>query len=196
MIKINVMNAPDNKTDPKVSMLRLTDYINSTEMVSGYYWCTVQSDNRTLSSPSNVVNIDICPFPHIKADEYMDSCLIHVDMFKNVTTNGCVGDSTNLNVGKVQLGVCATEDPVTNPLSTDEPASTDEVFPTLDQPTISPSRMNYVWMIVGIAFGILIVIIVIMLIAIVYLNHKKNKIKGIRAKFRSSYVLFILKGHA
>ena len=50
-----------------------------------------------------------------------------------------------------------------------------------EQSTISSAAqfpMHYIWTIVGIAFVLLIAIIIIMLIAILYLNHKKNKIRG------------------
>ena len=194
-IMINI-NESDITADVKESTLTLTNYSNSAEMVSGYYWCTVQSSG-TLSNPSHVVDISImlCSNEEKGHAQGIDNCEMQVDLFETVMTE-CAdeAEAMNLYVEKVQLGLCAPKDLVANPTSiyTDEPTSTREVFPTLDQSTVSPSRMNYVWMIVGIAFGILIVIIVIMFIAIVYLNHKKNKIKGIRAKF----VLFILKGHA
>ena len=49
------------------------------------------------------------------------------------------------------------------------------------QSTDSPSEafpMHLIWMTVGIVFAILFGIIVIMLIIIVFLNHKKNRIRG------------------
>ena len=52
-----------------------------------------------------------------------------------------------------------------------------------DQSTGSPSKafpMHFIWMIVGIVFAILFGIIVIMLIIIVYLTRKRNRIKGIQ----------------
>lgn len=183
MIEINVQ---DNNTNPKVSILRLTNYGNSTEMASGYYWCTVQSTLETLSNPSRVLNIDICPFTGSKADWQLveDDCPMQVNLFENLTTDRCADSSPAVdNIQKVQLGsteLCAIKD-----LNEDveESTTTDEALTNLDQSTTmtSPASafpMHYVWMIVGIAFGILIAIIIIMLIAIVYLNHKKNKIRG------------------
>lgn len=59
-----------------------------------------------------------------------------------------------------------------------------------DQSTNSPSTdvpMHFIWIAVGIAFAILLLIITIMVVAIVYLTHKKNKIKGIY-----KYILLLL----
>ena len=59
-----------------------------------------------------------------------------------------------------------------------------------DQSTNSPSTdvpMHVIWIAVGIAFAILLLIITIMVVAIVYLTHKKNKIKGIY-----KYILLLL----
>ena len=182
MIEIKMQ---DNNTNSQVSMLRLTNYGNSTETASGYYWCTVQSAHETFSNPSQVVNIDICPFTGSKADwqSVMDDCPMQVNLSENLTTNRCAEGTPTVYIEKVQLGsteLCAIKD-----LNQDieESTTTDEALTNLDQSTImtSPASgfpMYYVWMIVGITFGILIAVIIIMLIAIVYLNHKKNKIRG------------------
>ena len=170
-------------TSPQVSMLRLTNYSNNTEMASGHYWCTVQYQTlETLSNPSKVVNINICPFTGNKAEEQgMDGCAVQVNLV--VMTNRCAEDAASIVIEKVQLGsneMCAMED---LDQDVEESTTTDEAFPNHDQSTImilptSGFPMYNVWMIVGIAFGILITIIIVMLIAIIYLNHKKNKIRG------------------
>ena len=109
---------------------------------------------------------------------------MQVNLFENLTTDRCADYSPAVdNIQKVQLGsteLCAIKD-----LNKDveESTTTDEALTNLDQSTIMTSSasgfpMYYVWMIVGITFGILIAVIIIMLIAIVYLNHKKNKIRG------------------
>ena len=71
--------------------------------------------------------------------------------------------------------------PTMNSYTSEERITADRTSPILDVSTISPSSgfpMHIIWMIVGIAFALLIAIIIVMLIAIVYLNHKKNKIRG------------------
>ena len=104
---------------------------------------------------------------------------MQVDLFETLMTDRCAEDPASIDdIQKVQLGsteMCAIEKSTT----TDDTAA----FSSPDQSTTSPtaasgSSMQYAWMIVGIAFGALIVIIVVMLIAIVYLNHKRNKIRG------------------
>ena len=56
----------------------------------------------------------------------------------------------------------------------------DGISPDLDQSAIFSSSgfpMHFIWMIVGIAFALLIAVIIIMLVAIVYLSHKKTKLE-------------------
>ncbi len=168
------------------SVLRLT----YSETASGHYWCTVNTTqpDQDTPNPSHVVNINICP----KADSegLQTVCSTQVDLFEPM--DRCANDIptiADIYIEEVQLWskeICVIEN------RGEDATTTDETFPSRDQSTQSTTSptsasgfpMQYVWMIVGIAFGALIVIIVIMLAAIIYLNYKKNKIKG-KAIFRS-----------
>ena len=159
---------PVHDTNSQVAVLRLTNY---SEEDSGFYWCTVQSDNETLPNPSKVINITICSLTSNKVED-TEEC----GLFKSPEKTRCA-DHSSMTIGdidKVQLG--PTEACIIKNLETSTTADTTFPNPDQSEPT---SSVSHVWMIVGIVFAIiLIAIIILMLIAIVYLNHKKNKIRG------------------
>ena len=169
-------------TSSQLSVLTLTNY---SETASGHYWCTMnttQPDQPTLN-PSYVININICLFPDKTQSEELNMCSTsQVNLFEDLQR---CADSETLSIGdieKVQLGsMCAIED-LDEDVEESTTTVTDQTFSLLDQSPTSPATsgfpMRYIWMIVGIAFGVLIVIIVVILAAIIYLNHKKNKIRG------------------
>ena len=182
-------------TNFQLSVLRLTNY---SETASGHYWCTVNTTDpgQATLNPSHVININICLFPDKTENEESNVCSTpQVDLYEDLAGMQRCADSDTLSIGaieKVQLGsMCAIED-LDNDVEESTTTVTDETFPSLDQSPTSPATsgfpMRYVWMIVGISFGILIVIIVIMLVAIIYLNHKKNKIRGNITVFRSMHI--------
>lgn len=156
----------------QASVLRLTNY---NETVSGYYWCMVQSADHETPNPSQVININICPFTGNIGQG--DECKTQVDLFESPEPSRCADHP--LNIGKiVMVQLQPTETCPINNLETSTSADT-----TLNQSSISESTssvfpMHYVWMIVGIAFVLLITVIIVMLIAIVCLKRKKNKIRG------------------
>ena len=184
------------------STLTLTDH----ESIAGYYWCTVNTSQSThpTPNPSQVLNISLCPFTDYTVAE-VGKCTMPVDLFER-QSNRCADQLASIEIvpGNVQFpGICMIDDdnnkPTTTlgikePIHTSEPSATtdsdtsdesttaDGMFTNHDQSTSSPSSgfpMHYVWMIVAIAFTLLLAIIIVMLIAIIYLNHKKNKIRGI-----------------
>ena len=61
-----------------------------------------------------------------------------------------------------------------------DPDQSTSQFSDFDQSTSEAFPMHFIWMTVGIVFAILFGIIVVMLIIIVYLTRKRNKIKGIQ----------------
>ena len=183
-IESGIMIEIEYDTNSQLSVLRLTNY---SETASGHYWCTVNTTQPTLN-PSHVINVNICLFPGKTESEELNMCsTLQVDLFEDLAGMLRCADNETLSIGdieKVQLGsMCAIED-----LDRDVEESTttvidlDQTFSLLDQSPTSPATsgfpMRYIWMIVGIAFGVLIIIIIIMLAAIIYLNHKKNKIRG------------------
>ena len=132
---------------------------------------------------------------------------MRVDLFENAD-NRCADHPASISITNVHFQeMCmATDDNnksttvttlarteethTSQPLATDEYTSKqltttdiDGTFQNLDLSTSNQFPMHYIWMIVGIAFALLVAIIVVMLIAIVYLSHKKNKIRCKAHKF-------------
>jgi hypothetical protein len=181
-------------SDPQISVLRLTNY---SETATGHYWCTVNTTQpgQEAPYPSHVINIIICPFSSKTGSE---GCSTEMVLFQDpMGMERCadVAPTTEdiIIIEEEQLGskdLCAIKNHDRDVEESTATVTDETSFPpstSPDQSTNSPNSgfpMRYVWMIVGIAFGALIIIIVIMLATIIYLNHKKNKIKG-KAIFRS-----------
>lgn len=165
-----MLNVKAQELQPLNLVSVLTVNFTDFEMAAGYYWCTVKTDEST-PNPSQVLHISICP---INGNAMMTNCMTNISLFEDTTR--CANHDGNIDIENVQLG-CTDK---THRSTTDSYAIIEEST-TTDQLTVSPSSgfpMHFIWMIVGIAFALLIAIIIVMLIAIVYLNHKKNKIRG------------------
>ena len=178
------------------------------EKIAGYYWCSVNSSsNRMTPNPSQVLYISpLCFLESLTDGSAMaqDSCSM-LNLYEVPTSSRCtnfpesidivsalcqitdegrtsVPSNSYTNQGfKPTLGTTdfdAKTTTMANGQVSDQ--STSQVSDP-DQSTNSSSGafpLHFFWMIVGIVFAILFGLIVIMLIIIVYLNHKKNRIRG------------------
>lgn len=173
---------------------------------TGYYWCTVNASDST-PNPSQVLNItSTCPFNGDAI--MMPKCMTNIGLFETLGSNRfrCADHNMSIDIVDVQLGsieLCemkgtATTFDITESIThtdrsesssttnygsytSEEQATTERISINHEHSTTSPTNqfpMHYVWMIVGVAFVLLIAIIIVMLIAIIYLNHKKNKIRS------------------
>ena len=211
-VEIKNDTVTQNRIISRTSVLKLTNY---TEMASGYYWCTVNpiSFNQTLN-PSQVINVTICPFTGDKAGNVGEKCKMQVNLCETPMPDRCADHPASINITNVHFqGMCMNDDnkksttvttlDITETIHASEPLATthghtskestttdtEGTYPNLDLSLSNQFPMYYVWMIVGIAFGILVAIIIIMLIAIVYLNHKKNKIRGKTIRIINRYCM-------
>ena len=168
----NVSISNDSWHFDLVSILTL-DY----EMAAGYYWCAVSIDSMTLN-PSQVLHVSTCPFNNDEKIDDMSECKMKIDLVDTQNCR-CANGPASIDLENEQLGsmdmcpIIHGSDPSARHTH-EESTTTDRASFNLDLSTISP----YVWIVVGITFALLVTIIIIMLSAIVYLNHKKNKIRG------------------
>ena len=186
-----------------VLTITVSDHGNEYYMIDGYYWCSVNSTSDIIvtDNPSQVVNISSeCFMGHDPSSPSKCSTTIYLHGTPN--TSRCA-DGQPVDVAIVDAwnsDVCTSEDydgkTVQPPTSTVDKnitimdvklteAMDDGKTTTVDESTYDPDQstadglsMHIVWISVGVAFGLLIAIIAIMLIAIVCLTHKKNKIRG------------------
>jgi hypothetical protein len=178
-------------------------------LAAGYYWCTLNASDSTpnpsqiLNISTCPFNGDTATMPKCMTNiglfetPGMDRCADHnvsIDIMdvQLGSTELCEVKATTVTTFDITESISHRSDPLpTTELDyesytsdPEEPVTTFTERTSIDhkQSTTSPTNgfpMQYVWLIVGIAFVLLVAIIVIMLIAIVYLNHKKNKIGGI-----------------
>ena len=188
-----------------ISVLTITvsDHGNEYNLIDGYYWCSVNSTSDVIvtDNPSQVVNISSeCFMAHDPTTP--SKCSTTINLHGTPNTSRCAdSDFTGIDVVDAwNSDGCRNEDydgkTVQPPTSTvDKNFTIMDVKPTetiddgktttVDESTHDPDQstadglsMHIVWISVGVAFGLLIAIIAIMLIAIVCLTHKKNKIRG------------------
>lgn len=181
-----------------VLTIRARDY----DTVDGYYWCTVNASHPT-PNPSQVLRISTCPF--IGDSVEPTKCSTEVELSESKTR--CASNNASIDIVdeafgsieqcEVKNSVSSTPETSSNKETTTQATEaatadissfregstittiqSDETFPILELSSSSGFPMYFIWMIIGIAFAILVVIIVLMLVAIVYLSHKRNEIRG------------------
>ena len=189
-----------NNLNSLFSVLTVTDYGTA----DGYYWCTVNAI-RPTHNPSQVLRISTCPF--IGDSVGSKKCSVEVELSEltnRCASDNASIDVVEEQFGSIEQ--CDVKDSVSTPetTSTKETAThtivtntattdtstfsevstistttqSDQTFPVVDTSSSSGFPMHFIWMIIGIAFATLVVIIVLMLIGIAYLNHKRIKIRG------------------